>query len=280
MRTISSTAITDLVEKLCIEACVNLSPDIEAAMQQGAERDRSPLARNVLNTIIENVHIARSERAPMCQDTGMTVIFVDMGQDLHVEGDLIEDAINEGVRRGYTHGYLRKSVVSDPIHRHNTGDNTPAVIHYRIVPGDKMHITVAPKGFGSENKSALTMLTPSQGVAGIKQFVLDTISHAGGNPCPPIIVGVGIGGTMERSAELAKRALLRPIGERHPDPAVAEIEEELLQEINKMGIGPAGFGGDTTALAVAINTGATHIAGLPVAVNISCHATRHAEGTL
>ena len=216
----------------------------------------------------------------MCQDTGMTVIFVDMGQDLHVEGDLIEDAINEGVRRGYTHGYLRKSVVSDPIHRQNTGDNTPAVIHYRIVPGDQMHITVAPKGFGSENKSALSMLTPSQGVAGIKQFVLDTISHAGGNPCPPIIVGIGIGGTMERAADHSKKALLRPVGSHSENETVAQLERELLEEINKLGIGPCGFGGTTTALAVNILINATHIAGLPVSVNIGCHATRHAEGEL
>lgn len=249
-------------------------------MRHGSQHDRSPLARNVLHTILDNVHIARTERAPMCQDTGMTVVYVDLGQEAHIEGGFIEDAINEGVRRGYTNGYLRKSVVGDPIHRKNTGDNTPAVIHYRIVPGDKLHITVAPKGFGSENKSGLQMLTPSQGIPGIKKFVLDTISHAGGNPCPPIIVGIGIGGTMERAAEMGKRALLRPVGSHHADPKVAKLEEELLEEINKMGIGPAGFGGDTTALAVNIITGATHIAGLPVAVNVGCHATRHAEGTL
>lgn len=249
-------------------------------MRHGSQHDRSPLARNVLHTILDNVHIARTERAPMCQDTGMTVVYVDLGQEAHIEGGFIEDAINEGVRRGYTNGYLRKSVVGDPIHRKNTGDNTPAVIHYRIVPGDKLHITVAPKGFGSENKSGLQMLTPSQGIPGIKKFVLDTISHAGGNPCPPIIVGIGIGGTMERAAEMGKRALLRPVGSHHADPEVAKLEEELLEEINKMGIGPAGFGGDTTALAVNIITGATHIAGLPVAVNVGCHATRHAEGTL
>lgn len=280
MRTIQASQITDLVERLCIDACTDLAPDIEGAMRHGSQHDRSPLARNVLHTILDNVHIARTERAPMCQDTGMTVVYVDLGQEAHIEGGFIEDAINEGVRRGYTNGYLRKSVVGDPIHRKNTGDNTPAVIHYRIVPGDKLHITVAPKGFGSENKSGLQMLTPSQGIPGIKKFVLDTISHAGGNPCPPIIVGIGIGGTMERAAEMGKRALLRPVGSHHADPKVAKLEEELLEEINKMGIGPAGFGGDTTALAVNIITGATHIAGLPVAVNVGCHATRHAEGTL
>lgn len=280
MRTIQASQITDLVERLCIDACTDLAPDIEGAMRHGSQHDRSPLARNVLHTILDNVHIARTERAPMCQDTGMTVVYVDLGQEAHIEGGFIEDAINEGVRRGYTNGYLRKSVVGDPIHRKNTGDNTPAVIHYRIVPGDKLHITVAPKGFGSENKSGLQMLTPSQGIPGIKKFVLDTISHAGGNPCPPIIVGIGIGGTMERAAEMGKRALLRPVGSHHADPEVAKLEEELLEEINKMGIGPAGFGGDTTALAVNIITGATHIAGLPVAVNVGCHATRHAEGTL
>lgn len=280
MRTIQASQITDLVERLCIDACTDLAPDIEGAMRHGSQHDRSPLARNVLHTILDNVHIARTERAPMCQDTGMTVVYVDLGQEAHIEGGFIEDAINEGVRRGYTNGYLRKSVVGDPIHRKNTGDNTPAVIHYRIVPGDKLYITVAPKGFGSENKSGLQMLTPSQGIPGIKKFVLDTISHAGGNPCPPIIVGIGIGGTMERAAEMGKRALLRPVGSHHADPEVAKLEEELLEEINKMGIGPAGFGGDTTALAVNIITGATHIAGLPVAVNVGCHATRHAEGTL
>ena len=210
----------------------------------------------------------------------MTVVFVTMGQEVHIEGGFIEDAINEGVRRGYTKGYLRKSVVRDPIDRVNTQDNTPAVVHYEIVPGSEFHITVAPKGFGSENKSGLKMLTPSQGIEGIKKFVIDTVSQAGPNPCPPIIVGIGIGGTMERAAYMSKKALLRPVGTENADETLRGLESELLTAINNLGIGPAGFGGTTTALSVNIITGATHIAGLPVAVNIGCHATRHAEGSL
>lgn len=280
MRTIHTQDITDLVEKLCVQACTELSPDIEKAFKSSALKDRSPLAKGVLNTLIENAHIARTERNPMCQDTGMTVVFVKMGQDLNISGGFIEDAINEGVRRGYTNGYLRKSVVNDPIHRINTQDNTPAVIHYEMLPGDELEIIVAPKGFGSENKSRLAMLTPSEGIEGIKKFVLETVSIAGANPCPPIIVGVGIGGTMERAAYMSKKALLRPVGSHSEDPDLRALEEELLQSINRLGIGPAGLGGDTTALAVNIIMGATHIAGLPVSVNIGCHATRHAEGRL
>ena len=280
IRTVAAADITNLVERLCIEACCNLSPDIEAAIGRGAKTDRSPLAKSVLETLLQNAHIARTEQAPMCQDTGMTVVFITMGQDVHVEGGFIEEAINEGVRRGYQKGYLRKSVVSDPIRRENTQDNTPAVIHYEMVPGDAFHILVSPKGFGSENKSRLSMLTPSQGVEGVKEFVLETVSKAGANPCPPIIVGVGIGGTMERAALMSKKALLRPVGSTNPDPVLADLEAELLDKVNRLGIGPAGFGGDTTALAVHIIAGATHIAGLPVSVNIGCHATRHAEGSL
>lgn len=230
--------------------------------------------------MLENARIARDERVPMCQDTGMTVIFVAMGQDVHVTGDFIEDAINKGVRQGYVKGYLRKSVVSDPFRRENTGDNTPAVIHYEMVPGDVFKVTVSPKGFGSENKSALRMLTPSEGIEGVKRFVIDTVSAAGASACPPIIVGVGIGGTMERAAYLSKKALLRPVGSDNDDESLVTFEKETLIDINKLGIGPAGLGGNTTALAVHVITYATHIAGLPVAVNIGCHATRHASGEL
>ena len=245
-----------------------------------AKKEKSTLGREILNTLIENADIAKAEVAPMCQDTGMTVVFVTMGQDVHVSGGFIEDAINEGVRRGYKKGYLRMSVVNNPIDRVNTKDNTPAIIHYEMVEGDKLHITVAPKGFGSENMSQLRMLKPSAGLKGIKDFVIQTVSEAGANPCPPIIVGVGIGGTMEKSAYLSKKSLLRPIDQKNPDPKLVELEAELLEAVNALGIGPAGFGGTTTALSVNILTNATHIAGLPVSVNIGCHATRHAEGDL
>ncbi len=279
-RKISASAITRLVEQLCIEACCVLAGDINNKLKSCLQTETSPLGKEILGTLIENARVAREESSPMCQDTGMTVVFVRMGQNVQVTGGFIEDAINQGVRQGYEKGYLRKSVVKDPLHRENTRDNTPAVIHYEIVPGNVFHITVSPKGFGSENKSALKMLTPSEGVEGVKRFVLETVSAAGGNPCPPIIVGVGIGGTMERAAYLSKKALLRPLDTQNPDSALAALEAELLSEINKMGIGPAGFGGTTTALGVNILTYATHIAGLPVSVNIGCHATRHAEGSL
>ena len=279
-RNISASAITRLVEQLCIEACCVLAGDINNKLKSCLQTETSPLGKEILGTLIENARVAREESSPMCQDTGMTVVFVRLGQNVQVTGGFIEDAINQGVRQGYEKGYLRKSVVKDPLRRENTRDNTPAVIHYEIVPGDVFHITVSPKGFGSENKSALKMLTPSEGVEGVKRFVLETVSAAGGNPCPPIIVGVGIGGTMERAAYLSKKALLRPLDTQNPDSALAALEAELLSEINKMGIGPAGFGGTTTALGVNILTYATHIAGLPVSVNIGCHATRHAEGSL
>lgn len=280
MRKIKAAKIAKLVEELCIEACCVLTDDITSGFKDSLITEQSPLGKEVLETLIQNAQIAKEEYNPICQDTGMTVVFVTMGQDVHITDGFIEDAINEGVKNGYEKGYLRKSVVSDPIERINTNDNTPAIIHYEIVPGTEFKITVAPKGFGSENKSDLKMLTPSDGVEGIKKFVLDTISSAGGNPCPPIIVGVGIGGTMERSAYLSKKALLTPIGTVNENKVLANLEKELLEEINKLGIGPAGFGGTTTALAVNVLTNATHIAGLPVSVNIGCHATRHAEGKL
>lgn len=238
------------------------------------------MGKEILNTLMENARIAREGNDPICQDTGMTVVFVTIGQDVHIEGGSLEDAVNEGVRRGYEKGYLRKSVVKDPLDRVNTKDNTPAVIHYELVPGDGFHIVVAPKGFGSENKSQLKMLMPSQGLPGVKEFIIRTVSEAGANPCPPIIVGVGIGGTMEKAAIMAKKALLRPVGERNSNPELAKLETELLDAINTLGIGPAGFGGSTTAMSVNILTYATHIAGLPVAVNLGCHVTRHAEGDL
>lgn len=280
MRKIKALHIAELVEKLCIEACCVLSDDINSSFKSSLQTEQSPLGREILETLIKNAQIAKEERSPICQDTGMTVVFVTMGQDVHICDGYIEDAINDGVRNGYEKGYLRKSVVNDPIERSNTNDNTPAIIHYEIVPGSDFNIVVAPKGFGSENKSALKMLTPSDGVVGIKRFVLDTISSAGGNPCPPIIVGIGIGGTMERAAYLSKKALLTPVGSINENETLATLEDELLEDINKLGIGPAGFGGTTTALAVNILTNATHIAGLPVSVNIGCHATRHAEGKL
>ncbi len=280
MREIEAAKITELVEKLCIEACYVLADDIYSKLVVCSKTEKSPLAKDIIGTIVKNADIAKTERSPMCQDTGMTVVFIRMGQETHVTGGFIEDAVNQGVRQGYSKGYLRKSVVKDPIDRVNTTDNTPAIIHYELVPGDEFHITVAPKGFGSENKSGLKMLTPSAGIPGIKEFVIDTIFHAGGNPCPPIIVGIGIGGTMERAAYLSKKALLRPVGSVSENEKVAQLEKELLEEINKLGIGPCGFGGTTTALAVNILTNATHIAGLPVSVNIGCHATRHAEGDL
>ena len=280
MKTVKASDIIHLVENLCIEACCVVTDDINNKFKSYLQIEKSPLGKEILGTLIENARIAREERSPMCQDTGMTVVFVRMGQNVQIEGGFVEDAINQGVRQGYEKGYLRKSVVKDPIYRENTKDNTPAIIHYEIVPEDIFHITVSPKGFGSENKSALKMLTPSEGVEGVKRFVLDTISAAGGNPCPPIIVGVGIGGTMEKAALMSKKALLRPLDTENPDPILADLEAELLTEINKLGIGPAGFGGTTTALGVNILTYATHIAGLPVSVNIGCHATRHAEEEL
>lgn len=281
MKQIRTEDIISLVERLSMEACNVISKDIEDKFKSSLEKESSPLAKEILSTLIENARIAREEFSPMCQDTGMTVVFVRMGQNVQIVGGFIEDAINQGVRQGYEKGYLRKSVVNNPFDRVNTKDNTPAIIHYEMVDDDEtFHITISPKGFGSENKSALKMLMPSEGIEGVKKFIIDTIVEAGGNPCPPIIVGVGVGGTMEKAAYLSKKALLRPVDEPNPDPFLAELEAELLEKINALGIGPAGFGGITTALAVHVLTYATHIAGLPVAVNIGCHATRHAEGSL
>lgn len=280
MRTIHTGAITEVVEKLCKSANYYLNEDISNALMSAQKTETSETGKDILNKLIENAAIAKEKEVAICQDTGMAVIFVDIGQDVHIEGGSLTDSINEGVRRGYESGYLRKSVVKDPIERVNTKDNTPAVIHYNIVEGDKLKITVAPKGFGSENMSALKMLKPADGLDGVKKFVIDTVDNAGPNPCPPIIVGVGIGGTMEKAALLAKKALLRSIDQRSDIEYVSELEGELLRDINKLGIGPSGLGGRTTALAVNIEVYPTHIAGLPVAVNINCHATRHAEAEL
>ena len=280
MREIDISLITDLVAKLCMDANYYLNDDIERAFSRCLALEESPVGKNVIKTMMENAKIAREEQVPICQDTGMAVVFMEIGTDVHIRGGDIEEAIHQGVRIGYEKGYLRKSVVRDPIDRVNTKDNTPAVIHYSMIPGDKIKITVAPKGFGSENMSALKMLTPSAGIEGVKNFVINTVSAAGGNPCPPVIVGVGVGGTMEKCALLSKRALLRPCGSENADRFWRDVEKELLEKINALGIGPAGFGGRTTALSVNIETFPTHIAALPVAVNIGCHVTRHAEGIL
>jgi len=258
--------------------CIN--DDILNGLKEGLEKEESEIGKEILNQLIENAKIAKEEEIAICQDTGMAVLFVDIGQEVHVAGGSLTEAINEGVRRGYGLGYLRKSVVKDPIYRENTNDNTPAVIHYNIVDGDKIKIVLAPKGFGSENMSAVKMLKPSDGIEGVKKFIIDTVSVAGPNPCPPVVVGVGIGGTMEKAAILAKQALIRPIDKRSDIEYVRELEKEMLNSINKLGIGPSGLGGRVTALAVNIEVFPTHIAGLPVAVNMSCHATRHAEAVI
>jgi fumarate hydratase subunit alpha len=268
------------VARLCQEANYNLGADLVTSLHRAVERETSPVGRQCLRDIIQNAEIARDERVPICQDTGMAVIFVDYGQEVCITGGDFTAAVNTGVRTGYERGYLRKSVVAGPLNRVNTKDNTPAVIHTRIVPGDILKITVAPKGFGSENMSRLAMLTPAQGVDGVRQFVIDTVNRAGANPCPPLVVGVGIGGTMEQAALLAKRGLLRETGTVNPDPELAELEAQLLTALNRLGIGPQGLGGSCTALAVHINSYPTHIAGLPVAVNLSCHVTRHRSGEL
>jgi fumarate hydratase subunit alpha len=279
MKEINEKQVIDLVEKLCVDANYYLNKDIEQELSKCLESEESPLGKNVIEAIIENAKIAREDQVPICQDTGMAVVFVELGTGVHFSGDL-EEAINEGVRRGYKKGYLRNSVVRDPVERVNTKDNTPAVIHYSVTAGDKIKIAVAPKGFGSENMSAIAMLNPSDGIEGIKSFIIGTVSKAGANPCPPVIVGVGVGGTMEKCALLGKKALLRPVGSRSANEFWRGVEKELLEKINSLGIGPAGFGGKTTALCVNIETFPTHIAGLPVAVNIGCHATRHAEGVI
>ncbi|MDD5557498.1 MAG: fumarate hydratase [bacterium] len=280
MREIDVREIERAVRDLCVETNIVADTDVLDAFRKGMEEEESPVAREVLRTLLENARIAAEERLPICQDTGMAVVFLDIGQDVHLVGGGLEEAVNEGVRKGYREGYLRKSVVKHPVTRGNTGDNTPAVIHTRIVPGDGVKITVAPKGFGSENMSFVKMCTPTAGFDGIRKFVLECVRKAGGNPCPPIVVGVGIGGTFEKAAIMAKEALTRPLGERSGREDLARLEEELLGEINKTGIGPQGLGGKTTALAVHVNAFPTHIAGMPVAVNICCHAYRHAGKTV
>ena len=274
MREIDASLITDAVKRLCIEANCHLTSDVKDAICSSRECEVWRGARDILDRIIKNYEIADKNAVPVCQDTGVACVFIKLGQDVHINGSLT-DAINKGVRRGYADGYLRKSVVADPLNRVNTGDNTPAMIYYDIVEGDKIEITVAPKGFGSENMSKIAMLSPSDGVEGVIDFVLRTVEEAGPNPCPPIVVGVGIGGTFDKAAYLAKCALIRPLDKRNENPYYSELEATLLEKINSLGIGPQGFGGKTTALAVNIETFPTHIAGLPVAVNINCHVTRH-----
>lgn len=275
IRTVKTEEITKNIKEMCIEANHYLSTDMDRAMKNAAESEKSELGKKILNQLQDNLKIAADEMIPICQDTGMAVVFLEVGQDVHFEGAAVEDAVNEGVRQGYKEGYLRKSVVGDPIIRENTKDNTPAVIHYSIVPGDKVKLTLAPKGFGSENTSRIFMLKPADGIEGVKNAILTAVREAGPNACPPMVIGVGIGGTFEKCAFLAKKALTRPVKEHSEIPYVRELEEEMLSKINRLGIGPGGLGGTTTALAVNINTYATHIAGLPVAVNICCHVNRH-----
>ncbi|WP_102399130.1 fumarate hydratase [Haloimpatiens massiliensis] len=277
MREINVEKITEALAKMCIDANYYLNDDIKNTIKEAKEKEDWDIAKGILDKIIVNSEIARDEKMPMCQDTGMACVFVEIGQEVHIVGGSLEEAINKGVAEGYVSGYLRKSVVKDPLDRVNTKNNTPAIIYYDIVPGDKLKITVAPKGFGSENMSQIKMLKPADGLEGVKEFILKVVKEAGPNPCPPIVVGVGIGGTFDRAANLAKKALIRPVSEKNSNKFYADLEEELLEKINALGIGPQGFGGKTTALAVNIETYATHIAGLPVAVNINCHATRHAE---
>lgn len=275
MRTIHTGEIISNIREMCIEANHMLTPDMQKALECAVTDEKSPIGQKVLGQLQDNLQIAQEDTIPICQDTGMAVVFLEIGQDVHFEGGSLTDAINEGVRRGYVDGYLRKSVVKDPLIRENTKDNTPAVIHYDLVPGDKVKITVAPKGFGSENMSRIFMLKPADGIEGVKNAILTAVKDAGPNACPPMVVGVGIGGTFEKCALLAKKALTRPVNERSSIPYVKELEEEMLTTINRLGIGPGGLGGSTTALAVNIDTYPTHIAGLPVAVNICCHVNRH-----
>lgn len=280
IRTIQTDEITKNIKEMCIQANHYLSADMDAAMKHAADTEQSELGKKILNQLQDNLKIADEEMIPICQDTGMAVIFLEVGQDVHFEGTAIEDAVNEGVRQGYTEGFLRKSVVGDPLIRENTKDNTPAVIHYSIVPGDQVKITMAPKGFGSENMSRVFMLKPADSIEGVRHAILTAVKDAGPNACPPMVVGVGIGGTFEKCALLAKQALTRPVDEHSDIPYVKDLEEEMLSKINQLGIGPGGLGGTTTALAVNINTYPTHIAGLPVAVNICCHVNRHVVRTL
>ena len=279
MKIISAAQITQAVAERCIRANRELPPDIERAMRLAEKNEPWPIGADTMSVLCRNIDAARENCLPICQDTGCACVFAELGQDVHIEGDF-EAAVNAGVSRGYTEGYLRKSMVRDPLRRGNTGDNTPAAITLRLVPGDSLKLTVAPKGFGSENMSRLAMLKPADGVEGVKHFVLETVKLAGPNPCPPIVLGVGIGGTFDKVAYLAKHALLRPIDEPNPDPFYAALEKELLEEVNALGIGPQGFGGKTTALGLNIETMPTHVAGLPVAVNVSCHVTRRASAAL
>ena len=276
MRIVSSKNIEDAVRDMCIDVCINLDENLINTMQEYRDRESSDVAKNILGILIDNAKIAKETQTPLCQDTGMAVFFVKIGNEVLVEGDLIEDAINKGVRRGYTEGYLRKSVVS-PISRINTKDNTPAIVHYEFVRGDRIEIEYAAKGFGSENMSQMKMLKPSDGIEGIKKFIIDVVREAGPNPCPPMVVGVGIGGTVDKCATIAKKALFREVGVHNPDPEIEALEIELLEKINKLGIGPQGLGGITTALFLNIETFPTHIAGLPVVVNINCHSSRHTK---
>lgn len=280
VRNVDVELLTKNIKEMCIQANHYLAPDMEKAMREACEKESKPLAKQILGQLLENLDIAGKDMIPICQDTGMAVVFLKIGQDVHFEGGSVEKAVNEGVRQGYQEGYLRKSVVGDPLLRVNTKDNTPAVIHYELVPGDQVEITLAPKGFGSENMSKIWMLKPADGAEGVKEAIIETVREAGPNACPPVVVGVGIGGTFEKAAILAKQALTREIGTHSSLAHIREMEEELLQKINEIGLGPAGLGGDTTALAVNINTYATHIAGLPVAVNMCCHVNRHIVRTI
>ena len=274
MREINATQITEVVKRLCIEANCHLPQDVKQCIEQCHAAEDWDQAKEILERIIENYQIADEFDRPICQDTGVACVFLKIGQEVHINGDITE-AVNEGVRQGYAEGYLRKSVVRDPLDRVNTGDNTPAMLYFELVPGDQLEITVAPKGFGSENMSRIKMLKPSDGLQGVKDFILESVEEAGPNPCPPIVVGVGVGGTFDKAAYLAKKALMRPVDEHNPNPFYADLEKEMLEKVNALGIGPQGFGGKTTALAVNIEQYPTHIAGLPVAVNINCHVTRH-----
>ena len=280
MRTLNVEEISKNIKEMCIEANHFLSKDMDIAMKNAVSTEKSPLGKKILSQLQDNLKIAGKDMIPICQDTGMAVVFLEIGQDVHFEGGNLEDAVNEGIRRGYVDGYLRKSVVKDPILRENTKDNTPGIIHYKIVPGDQVKIKVAPKGFGSENMSRVFMLKPADGIEGVKEAVLTAVKDAGPNACPPMVVGVGIGSTFEKCALMAKEALTREVGSHSDIPYVKELEEELLERINKIGIGPGGLGGSTTALAVNVNTYPTHIAGLPVAVNICCHVNRHVIRTI
>jgi fumarate hydratase subunit alpha len=281
MKEVRAQEITDTVARLCIEADYHLGQDVVQTLQQAYENEVSPVGQEVLSQLLENAQVARDEGLPLCQDCGLTVIFLELGQDVHIVGGNLTEALNEGVRRGYEEGYLRKSVVDKPFSaRINTRDNTPAVIHTEVVPGEDLRITVVPKGGGSENMSRLKMLSPAAGRQGVVDFVVQTVDEAGANPCPPVIVGVGIGGTMEQATLVAKKSLLREVGKPHPDPEIADLEAEILERVNKLGIGPMGFGGQTTALAVHVETFPCHIASLPVAVNIQCHSARHKEAVL